>query len=236
MIPIMKKRLVCLAFLMLFYAMTPMSLLAYEEEEELFGPISTEYFVPYLAPEPAEAAADTIEPSLPQPLLYEVRSGDTLSNIARSFDVSVRDLMALNEITNPNRLAVGQQLSIPPDFTGVEAIGGQSGVIRQVLSTTLTAYTAGYESTGKTKSSPAYGITSSGSKAEEGRTIAVDPAVIPMGTMVFIDGVGFRKAEDTGSAIRGAKIDVFMNDLNEARQFGVKKNVKVYVLAAKEAI
>ncbi|CAG7656525.1 3D domain-containing protein [Paenibacillus allorhizosphaerae] len=235
MIPTIKKSFLCIPFLLLLYAMTPMSLLAYEEEE-LFGPISTEYFVPYPALERAEAATESTEPPLPEPLLYEVRSGDTLYNIARSFDVSVQDLMALNEITNANRLSIGQRLSIPPDFTGVEAIGGQAGVIRQVLSTTLTAYTAGYESTGKTQASPAYGITSSGSKAEEGRTIAVDPAIIPIGSMVFIDGIGFRKAEDTGSAIRGAKIDVYMNDLSEARNFGIKKNVKVYVLAAKEAI
>jgi 3D (Asp-Asp-Asp) domain-containing protein len=95
----------------------------------------------------------------------------------------------------------------------------------------LTAYTAGEESTGKTKAHAAYGITKSGSKAEEGRTIAVDPAIIPIGTDVFIDGIGIRTAEDTGSAVRGARIDVFMEDLDQAVHFGVKRNVKVYVLS-----
>ncbi|MNY67689.1 3D domain protein [compost metagenome] len=47
---------------------------------------------------------------------------------------------------------------------------------------------------------------------------------------MFIEGIGIRKAEDIGSAIRGSRIDVFMNDLGQAQEFGVKKNVKVYVL------
>ena len=68
-----------------------------------------------------------------------------------------------------------------------------------------------------------YGITFSGLKAKEGRTIAVDPAVIPLGSTVFIEGIGIRKAEDIGSAIRGSRIDVFMNDLNEAQGFWCKE-------------
>jgi 3D (Asp-Asp-Asp) domain-containing protein len=115
----------------------------------------------------------------------------------------------------------------------IEGIAGASGVrplIKKVLVSTLTAYTAGPESTGKTPSHPAYGITKSGSKAEEGRTIAVDPNLIPLGSLVLIEGIGIRRAEDTGSAIKGPRIDVFINDLEEALKFGVKKNVKVYVL------
>lgn len=167
----------------------------------------------------------------PEPLQYKVSPGDTLYKIARSFDISVSALMAENGIANANRLQVGQQLSIPSAEAVIPLPDGRQKVVTQVLSSTLTAYTAGKESTGKSPSNPAYGITYSGSKAEEGRTIAVDPSVIPIGTTVYIDGIGLRTAEDTGSAVKGARIDVFMEDRKEAIDFGVKKNVKVYVLS-----
>ena len=83
---------------------------------------------------------------------------------------------------------------------------------------------------GTTGTYSGYGITYSGKRAAEGRTIAVDPDIIPLGTKVWIDGICLRTAEDIGSAIQGNRIDVFMNDVGEALEFGVKKNVKVYVL------
>lgn len=161
---------------------------------------------------------------------YKVSSGDTLFKIAKSFDIAVDDLIAANQISNPNQLAIGQSLTIPVIAAGASSSDGQPKIIKKVINTTLTAYTAGFESTGKKASHPTYGITYSGIKAKEGRTIAVDPAVIPLGSTVFIEGIGIRKAEDIGSAIRGSRIDVFMNDLGQAQEFGVKKNVKVYVL------
>jgi len=166
----------------------------------------------------------------PPILFYQVLQGDTLYKIARDFDITVKEIVEANGIINPNTLQVGQKLHMPIPVQTVAAPDGTQPVVGKVLNSTLTAYTAGKESTGKTPSHPEYGITYSGSRAEEGRTIAVDPKVIPLGSTVFIEGIGLRKAEDTGSAIRGAKIDVFMNDVREARNFGVKKNVKVYVL------
>lgn len=161
---------------------------------------------------------------------YQVNRGDTLFKIARDFEIDVNDLMAANQIQNPKSLTIGQTLSIPANPAGTDTSRSQPKIIKKVINTTLTAYTAGVESTGKKASHPEYGITYSGLKAKEGRTIAVDPNVIPLGSTVFIEGIGIRKAEDIGSAIRGSRIDVFMNDLGQAREFGVKKNVKVYVL------
>lgn len=163
-------------------------------------------------------------------LQYQVNSGDTLYQISRAFGMTVDDLLAANTLDNPNRLSVGQMLDIPQLEPGWDGGASERPVVQRVLSSTLTAYTAGAESTGKTPSHPAYGITRSGSKAQEGRTVAVDPSIIPLGSTVLIEGIGIRKAEDTGSAIKGSRIDVFMNDLDEAVEFGVKKNVKVFVL------
>ncbi|MCQ6563739.1 ubiquitin-like domain-containing protein [Paenibacillus mendelii] len=99
---------------------------------------------------------------------------------------------------------------------------------------TLTAYTAGVESTGKSKTHPQYGITASGARVQEGRTIAVDPKVIPIGWWVYIEGIGFRRAEDTGSAIKGNKIDVYFDSEKYADRFGRKKGFTVYVLGPKK--
>jgi 3D (Asp-Asp-Asp) domain-containing protein len=66
------------------------------------------------------------------------------------------------------------------------------------------------------------GYTASGKLAHEGRTIAADTGVWPMGTCLTIPGVGQRIVEDTGSAIVGRAIDVFINDHDRARTFGVR--------------
>ncbi|MFC3773340.1 3D domain-containing protein [Paenibacillus sp. GCM10012303] len=179
--------------------------------------------------------AAELDASAIQLLQYQVNAGDTLYKISKAFGVTVEDLQALNTLDNPNRLKVGQMLEIPQLDAEWSEGSADRPVVQRVLSSTLTAYTAGKESTGKTPSHPAYGITRSGSKAEEGRTVAVDPSIIPLGSTVLIEGIGVRKAEDTGSAIKGARIDVFMNDLKEAVDFGVKKNVKVFVLADRSA-
>lgn len=56
----------------------------------------------------------------------------------------------------------------------------------------------------------------------EGRTIAVDPNVIPLGTEVWIEGWGTFIAEDTGGLIKGNRIDIFMDLERECVEFGVK--------------
>lgn len=67
----------------------------------------------------------------------------------------------------------------------------------------------------------AKGITASGKKVEEGRTIAVDPKIIKLGSEVYIDGYGYMEAQDTGSAIKGNIIDVYVADHQEALNLGV---------------
>jgi 3D (Asp-Asp-Asp) domain-containing protein len=90
------------------------------------------------------------------------------------------------------------------------------------------AYTAGFTCTGKHPWHPLYGITASGRRVEHG-IVAVDPRVIPLGTRLYVENYGFALAADTGSAIRGYKIDLFMYDLTDARRFG-RRDITVWIL------
>ncbi|MBD8016754.1 G5 and 3D domain-containing protein [Planococcus wigleyi] len=61
------------------------------------------------------------------------------------------------------------------------------------------------------------------------KVIAVDPSVIPLGSKVWVEGYGNAIAGDTGGAIKGNKIDLFMANKSDALSFG-RKQVKVRVL------
>ncbi|MGG7177791.1 3D domain-containing protein [Clostridium paraputrificum] len=61
-------------------------------------------------------------------------------------------------------------------------------------------------------------------------TVAVDKSVIPLGSKVFIPNYGYAIAADTGGAIIGMKIDLYMNSKEECYQFG-RRNVTVHVIA-----
>ncbi|MEH6943622.1 LysM peptidoglycan-binding and 3D domain-containing protein [Bacillus sp. JJ722] len=76
------------------------------------------------------------------------------------------------------------------------------------------------------------GVTATGFNLGENpdaKVIAVDPNVIPLGTKVYVEGYGYATALDTGGAIKGNKIDVFIPNESEAKQWGVKQ-VKVQIL------
>ena len=64
--------------------------------------------------------------------------------------------------------------------------------------------------------------TSTGTIATPGRTIAVDPNIIPYGTQVEIEGVGVRIAEDCGGAIKGNRIDLLFDTHEEALEWGMQ--------------
>ena len=61
-----------------------------------------------------------------------------------------------------------------------------------------------------------------------GRTIAVDPQLIPYGSEVWIEGLGWYIAEDTGGAIIDSRIDICMASYKDSIKFGVRRlRVKV---------
>lgn len=93
----------------------------------------------------------------------------------------------------------------------------------------ITTYTAGYESTGKYPSDPAYGITASGKKVVPFHTIAL-PNEFPFGTeMIIEDDPNYQNVvfvcEDRGGAIKTlnngtVKVDMYVSSLDEAKKYG----------------
>jgi 3D (Asp-Asp-Asp) domain-containing protein/peptidoglycan hydrolase CwlO-like protein len=70
--------------------------------------------------------------------------------------------------------------------------------------------------------------TASGLKAQRG-VVAVDPGVIPLGTRLHVEGYGYAIAADTGSAIKGNRIDLCFNTLEEVYAYG-RRTVRVEIL------
>lgn len=89
---------------------------------------------------------------------------------------------------------------------------------------TATAYTA--------NCSGCSGVTATGLNLKanpSSKVIAVDPSVIPLGSKVWVEGYGYAIAADTGGAIKGNKIDVFISSKSQAASWGRKK-VRIKVL------
>jgi|GEM_PF-1031435 len=79
----------------------------------------------------------------------------------------------------------------------------------------ITGYCSGPRCTGRYAATRSWvgdreiAITASGAVAEIGITVAVDTALIPWGTVLYIEGLGVRIAQDVGGAVRGRHIDMF---------------------------
>ncbi|MEW9052951.1 MAG: ubiquitin-like domain-containing protein [Neobacillus sp.] len=99
--------------------------------------------------------------------------------------------------------------------------GEETGTEFYVTTTAYTAYCNGCS-----------GITATGIDLRANpniKVIAVDPSVIPLGTKVYVEGYGYAIAGDTGSSIKGYKIDVFFPTKAEAFRWGVRQ-VKIKIL------
>ncbi len=77
-------------------------------------PVPVVVISPTPTPTPTPAVTPTPTPT-PAPLIHRVRPGDTLSEIAQFYSVSLESLQSINGIANPNDLFAGQELRLPPD-------------------------------------------------------------------------------------------------------------------------
>lgn len=102
------------------------------------------------------------------------------------------------------------------------------------LGTSLTGHSGEYEvKESFTGNTTAYWMGNNARGASGGRcvygTCAVDPRRIPYGTDMWIEGYGYARANDCGSAIKNDHVDLWMHSYRESCQWG-RRFVTVYVL------
>ncbi|GKV57170.1 hypothetical protein NCCP2222_31170 [Sporosarcina sp. NCCP-2222] len=191
------------------------------------------------------------------PVTYTVVQGDNLFRIALNHNIPLDVLISTNNLTSEvihpgeelvidsgdittdtsEKTVTNKPKSVAASFSpsnsgeaakpksaavtsaGSEPAGGGTELI--VTATAYTAYCTGCSGT------TAYGIDLRSNPDQ--KVIAVDPSIIPLGTKVWVEGYGEAIAGDTGGAIKGHKIDVFIPSYENAMEWGVKK-VKVKVL------
>lgn len=160
---------------------------------------------------------------------YQVKSGDTLWGISKKNNVTVSQIKSWNKLKS-DTIKPKQVLKLSGTATKTSA---KTTSVRKT-----TASKAAYKS--YTVKATAYtanckgcsGITASGLNLKKNpsiKAISVDTKVIPLGSKVYVEGYGYAIAADTGSAIKGNEIDVFISSKSKAIQWGVKTvKIKVY--------
>lgn len=121
-----------------------------------------------------------------------------------------------------------QELALMAKKSSNSKESGQSQKpLKQVAGKTFTVTATAYTANCKGCS----GITHTGINLidnPDSKVIAVDPSVIPLGSVVYVEGYGYAIAGDIGSAIKGNKIDIFVPNRAEALKWGVRR-VKVTI-------
>ncbi|KHE67193.1 3D domain-containing protein [Halobacillus sp. BBL2006] len=179
---------------------------------------------------------------------YTVKSGDTLWSISQKYGISVDQLMSWNNLSS-TMIYPGDQFSVKGEVSPASTKSSNSGSSSSNSSSsnsTATQTSSSEDSSNDvvkefTAEATAYtafctgcsGVTATGIDLRANpnqKVIAVDPDVIPLGSKVYVEGYGTAIAGDTGGAINGNRIDVFMPDREDALAFG-RKSVKVQVLS-----
>lgn len=176
-----------------------------------------------------------------------VEKGDALWKIANDYGVSVEEIMEWNQLSS-ELIHPGSKLTIHPHSKesahSNKTVPAPTRETQQEQAKAETFETANLnkadagkeivvEATAYTASCKGCsGITATGIdlNANPGaKVVSVDPDVIPLGSKVYVEGYGYATAADTGGAINGNKIDVFIPNYDEAIEWG-RKQVKLTVL------
>ena len=173
------------------------------------------------------------------------RSGDSIAIKRQQLlekrleSITAENAQLLAEKSQPEIIASQEQklLATQPEF--------QQSSSTKIILVTATAYCPGTPGSGcpvnkyghshccgaHTDGNTATGrraIAGNGSK-DNPHIIAVDPKIIPLNTLVYLEGYGYAIAADTGSAIKGHKIDILFNKHQDALNFG-RQMLKVHFL------
>ncbi|WP_324729793.1 3D domain-containing protein [Lysinibacillus fusiformis] len=165
---------------------------------------------------------------------YVIKGGDTLFSIARKNDITVDELKVWNNL-GTDLIFAGESLAIKasaakPKPKTSEAVSTRVASTAKTKPASAPSSGSGRTLTMRATAYTAYcegcsGITANGTDIRSNpnlKVIAVDPRVIPLGSKVWVEGYGEAIAADTGGAIKGNKIDVFIPTEGQALQWGVK--------------
>ncbi|WP_435990685.1 3D domain-containing protein [Rossellomorea sp. LjRoot5] len=154
---------------------------------------------------------------------HNIEEGDILWEIANRYHVSVDEVGTRKQLLEEG-YSVNNDSEETQAVKAAKTTDQQTNNVVKELDIKATAYTAHCDG--------CIGITKTGVDLIENpdaRVIAVDPNVIPLGSKVYIEGYGYARAEDTGGAIKGNRIDIYMEKEKDALQYGVR-NVKVKII------
>ncbi|WJZ23520.1 3D domain protein [Listeria phage LIS04] len=116
--------------------------------------------------------------------------------------------------------SVASQTNAKPSSTKTHKLSSSNHKSSVKSTKRITAYTAGYESTGKSPGDKDYAIMASGYKVFDG-AIAAGPSYA-MGTLIKIPNVGWTIVLDRGGAISDDRIDLYVTSVSTAQTWGVK--------------
>lgn len=180
--------------------------------------------------------------------VHVVSFGDTLYKVAVANGVSVNNLKAWNGLTSdwiypgerlvlngtaapvsepapkPEPKQATTKVKTAQESSSSSEVAASQAPAGQTITVSATAYTA--------NCAGCSGITATGinlNKDRDAKVIAVDPAVIPLGSEVYVEGYGRAIAGDTGGAINGHKIDLHVPTKSDAFSWGVRQ-VQVTIL------
>ncbi|MBU8688416.1 LysM peptidoglycan-binding domain-containing protein [Priestia megaterium] len=179
---------------------------------------------------------------------YKVQPGDTMWSVAQRYGISISQLKQWNNLSS-NTIYINQVLQVggqaaaqakpstpspaapstpstsaPSTSTPAPAPAQESKSVSKEITVEATAYTA--------YCAGCSGITATGIDLRSNpnrKVIAVDPRVIPLGSRVYVEGYGEAIAGDTGGAIKGTRVDLFMASQSSALNWG-RKTVKLQIL------
>ncbi|MFJ7737251.1 3D domain-containing protein [Lysinibacillus sp. NPDC097287] len=235
----MKKQAIALAVaLTLSIGMFASPSLAQEvKQEDTLWQISKNYDLSVEELQQLNALKSTISNSkqkLPADGNYLIKQGDTLFSIAKIHGVTVGDLITWNNLSS-NLIYTDETLAVKASAAKTKRSTVARSTSKATPSKKPVSASAGPSPSGKTYTmrATAYtayckgcsGITANGTDLRSNpnqKVIAVDPRVIPLGTKVWVEGYGEAIAADTGGAIKGNKIDVFIPSDGQARNWGVR--------------
>ncbi|MED3564383.1 3D domain-containing protein [Bacillus xiapuensis] len=165
-----------------------------------------------------------------------VKKGDTLWNIAKVHKTTIRNIKKRNHLTSDlirpgEKLTIDSHKKVSKHGKKKKSVSKKKYVKKnralkksRVLKVKATAYTA--------KCKGCSGITATGINLKanpKAKVISVDPKIIPLGSKVYVEGYGYAVAGDTGGAIKGHRIDVFVPSKTKAVNWG-RKQVNVTIM------